>query len=450
MKVGVFLGNIAPTAGGGFGFQDDILQALVRLESKHSFIILSYLTKEQAKEATTAEQLQNLFQPLVRFKSKHVFIIFSHHLTKEQAEEATAEQLQFVSLRRSLLERGRARLTRITARAVAKLPIIRNRFQVPQVTYIHWLKQAVQDLGIEIMWFVAPGYIEVDIPYIFTVWDLQHRLQPWFPEVSANGVWRRRENMYATAIPRALAVIIGAEAGKEEIVHFYRVPPERVKLIPFPTPKFALSASKDSGKEVLAKYRIPEGYLFYPAQFWPHKNHVGLLLAVNLLREKHDLVLPVVFVGSDKGNLQYVRRRMDELNLSNQVHFLGFVPQEDLVGLYRHAFALTYLTFFGPENLPPLEAFALGCPVIASNVSGAQEQLGDAALLVDPRDEEQIALAVKSLYDDPALRQTLVQRGLERATKWTGEDFVKSVFAILDEFEPIRRCWSNTEPYYRR
>jgi len=405
MKVGVYLGKMTPTAGGGFTFQDDILQALVRLESEHSFVVFS-------------------------------------NLTKNQTEEVTARHLQFVSLQRNFLGRAINKLTRVVANAVEELLMLPNRFQVT-----HWLQRIVCNLGIEVMWFVTPGYIEVDIPYILTIWDLQHRLQPWFPEVSANGQWRVREKMYATAIPRALAIIVGAEAGRAEIVHFYRVPPERVRLIPHPTPSFALNASKSSSKEVLTKYHIPERYLFYPAQFWPHKNHVGLLLAVSLLRERYDLILPVVFVGSDQGNLQYVRRVVNELGLSTQVHFLGFVPQEDLVGLYRNAFVLTYLTFFGPENLPPLEAFALGCPVIASNVSGAQEQLGDAALRVEPNDEEQIALAIKSLYDDPALRQTLVQRGLERAAKWTGEDFVKSVFSILDEFEPIRRCWSNTEPY---
>ena len=408
MKVGVFLGKIAPIAGGGFTLADDIFRALIRLESKHTFVIFSNLTGDQTKQVT-------------------------------------ATHLRFVSLQRRFLERARSKLTWTTARVVAKLPIIQYWFQAARA---HWLRKAVDDSGVDIIWFVTPGsYIEVDIPYIFTVWDLQHRLQPWFPEVSASRQWRKREKMYATAIPRAAAVIVGAEAGKEEIVHFYRVPPERVKLIPHPTPRFALSASRDSGKEVLTKYHIPEGYLFYPAQFWPHKNHVGLLLAVNLLRERYDLVLPVVFIGSDKGNLRYVRRVVDELGLSTQVHFPGFVPQEDLVGLYRHAFALTYLTFFGPENLPPLEAFALGCPVIASNVSGAEEQLGDAALLVDPKDEEQIAQAIKSLYADPALRQTLVQRGLERAAKWTGEEFVEAVFSILDEFEPVRRCWSNTESY---
>ncbi len=407
MKVGVLLRNMAPAAGGGFTFLDDILQALMRVESKHTFVVFG-------------------------------------NLTKDQTEEATPKHLQFVSSRRSFLERARYKLTRVAARAVAKLPIIRNMFQI---THAHWLKRAVDDLGIEVIWFVTPGYIEVDIPYIFTVFDLQHRLQPWFPEVSANGQWRGREEMYATAIPRASRVIAYSQVSKTEIVHFYRLPPERVSLIPLPTPRFALSDLKDNGKEVLTKYRIPGGYLFYPAQFWPHKNHVGLLLAVSILRERYKLIFPVVFVGFDKGNLQYVRRVVDKLGLSTQVHFLGFVPQEDMVRLYRNAFALTDLTFFGPVNLPPLEAFALRCPVIASNVSGAQEQLGDSALLVDPRDEEQIALAVKSLYDDPALRQTLVQRGLERAGKWTAEDFVRAVLSILDEFEPLRRCWSSAEPY---
>jgi glycosyltransferase involved in cell wall biosynthesis len=116
--------------------------------------------------------------------------------------------------------------------------------------------------------------------------------------------------------------------------------------------------------------------------------------------------------------------------------------------LYRNALALTYVTFFGPENLPPLEAFALGCPVIASNVSGAQEQLGDAAMLVDPKDEEQIANAIKLVHDDLHVRRTLVERGIHRASKWTGEDFVRSVFSILDEFEPIRRCWGRKRRQY--
>jgi glycosyltransferase involved in cell wall biosynthesis len=168
-----------------------------------------------------------------------------------------------------------------------------------------------------------------------------------------------------------------------------------------------------------------------------------LLRSVKILQERYGLVLPLVFVGSNPGNLGHVRRVADELGLSKQTYFLGFVPREDLVDLYRHAFALTYVSFFGPENLPPLEAFALYCPVIASDVAGAREQLGDAALLVDPKDEEQMAKAIRSLHSDAVLRETLLKRGAERARKWTGDDFVRNVYAILDEFEPIRGRWDS-------
>jgi glycosyltransferase involved in cell wall biosynthesis len=194
-------------------------------------------------------------------------------------------------------------------------------------------------------------------------------------------------------------------------------------------------------KDTLNKYGISAGYLFYPAQFWAHKNHINLLLALNLLREKHGLALNMIFVGSNYGNEEYVRQKIEELNIASQVKILGFVPQSDLIALYRQALALTYVTFFGPDNLPPLEAFALECPVIASSVPGAQEQLGDSALLVDPADPEDIALAIRKICEDSKLRATLIQRGKKRAAEWTGDDFVRGVFGILDEFEPFRRSW---------
>jgi len=281
----------------------------------------------------------------------------------------------------------------------------------------------------------------MDIPYIVTVWDLQHRVQSYFPEVSTNGEWDGREEFLSKTLRRASYILTGTEIGKAEVEYFYQVPSERIKVLPFPTPLFVLNPPPTQNKEILKKYSIPENYLFYPAQFWPHKNHVNLLLAVQILKDRYNINFPVVFSGSDKGNQEYINKQISKLNLSDQVYFLGFVPQEDLVSLYRNAFTLTFLTFFGPDNLPPLEAFALGCPVIASQVSGSQEQLGDAALLVNPKDPEHIALAIKSLWDDINLRQTLVQRGFARAAQWTAEDYVKGVFSILDEFEAIRRCW---------
>ena len=159
------------------------------------------------------------------------------------------------------------------------------------------------------------------------------------------------------------------------------------------------------------------------------------------LLDNHGLAMPAVFVGSDKGNLNHIKQMTNELGLARQVHFLGFVSQSDLISLYRNALALTYVSFCGPENLPPLEAFALGCPVVASEVPGAREQLGDAALLVDPCSPEEIGDAIKALHDDPNEARALVDKGRQRALRWTGHDFVRGVYKILDNFEPVRRSF---------
>jgi glycosyltransferase involved in cell wall biosynthesis len=192
---------------------------------------------------------------------------------------------------------------------------------------------------------------------------------------------------------------------------------------------------------VRERYGLENDFVFYPAQFWPHKNHINLLLALNFLKRRADLELDLVLTGSDKGNLNYISKTVAELGLTSQVHLLGFVPKADLYGLYREAVCLTYASFFGPDNIPPLEAFALGCPVVAAAVPGSEEQLGDAALLFNPADPADIARAVMEVYRDPSLRAKLVKRGKDIASSRSPQAYVGQICQMLDDFAPIRRCW---------
>lgn len=394
MRVGVFIEEFSPHVGGGYTIQADIFQSLLELatESRHDFTIVCR-RPEDLRETLKATSFSAIAYP-----------------------GTLAQRVRSIA-RRSMAALGDHRK-------------LQTR-----------LEQLTRDNGIEFMWFVGAEAVQLDTPYCAIVWDLQHRLQPWFPEVSANGQWIHREAFYSQFLRRAAIIIAGTEAGRDEIGRFYEVPSERIKILPHPTPRFALDPTPDESGEILARYGLSPGYLFYPAQFWPHKNHANLLLAISRLREKHGLTMRAVFVGSDKGNQGYIQQLTNSLGLSAQVHFLGFVGQEDMTALYRNALALTYLSFFGPENLPPLEAFGLGCPVIAAKVSGSSEQLGDAALLVEPTNVEEIGEAIKRLHDDPSLAQCLVKRGKERASLRTGKDFVRGVFALLDQFDEIRRCW---------
>lgn len=306
-----------------------------------------------------------------------------------------------------------------------------------------WFERSLAEQEVDVVWF-ATNYVErCDVPFVLTVFDVEHVRQPWFPEISAGGEWERRHHHYSRFIPRATRVIVPNEAGRDQVVHHFLIDPERVLCLGHPTPTFAREAGQRPRlpHERVERLGIRGRYVLYPAQFWAHKNHATLFDAVAELTHDGDEPYELALVGSDKGQLAHVRALARDAGIAERVHFLGFVETEDLVALYQHAHALTYLSFFGPENLPPLEAFALGCPVVAADVPGAREQLGDAAILVPPTDPVRVAEAVRRL-EEPALRKKLTQLGRQRAESLTPEGYVRGVLDFLDEFERTRRGWA--------
>jgi glycosyltransferase involved in cell wall biosynthesis len=409
MRVGIYAGR---QSGGGFTFETEILGALSKIadQSHHEFILLS----------PSEEDYINL-RPYVDSP-----LITAATLTK--AGNPVSHRKRFLK-----------KISTAISKRLKNPGGAGGKLTVEPVDTIEKMARAN---GVQVIWFAGQSYEFIpDTPYLATLWDLQHRLQPFFPEVQEGGEWERREAGLSRYLRRAAVVIAGSQTAGSEINSFYQVPVERIRVLPHPTPEFSLDPPPINDGEILKKYGISGDYLFYPAQFWAHKNHINLLLALGLLRKRHGVSLNMVFIGSNRGNEAYVRQKVEEFDLASQVKILGFVPQSDIIALYRRAFALTYMTFFGPDNLPPLEAFALGCPVIASNVSGAQEQLGNAAILVDPQKPEEMTQAIWKLWKSPKLRVHLIRMGKKRSLDWTSSDFVRGVFEILDEFESVRRTW---------
>ena len=305
-----------------------------------------------------------------------------------------------------------------------------------------WLRSGIASSGADLVVCLSPGFSpSPDVPYFTIVWDLQHRLQPWFPEVSAGEEWTHRDQAYERTLGRASRVIVGTAAGKSEASLFYRIPEANIRVLPHPTPAFALEAGRSATSTEGASREKARPYLFYPAQFWSHKDHVTALRAVRALRDR-GLDIGLVFCGGDQGNRSWVEAECERLDLAGDVEFEGFVTRERLLALYRDAFALVYPSWFGPENLPPLEAFALGCPVVAARVAGSEEQLGDAALLFEPGNEASLASAIESLWSKQDLRRRLVQAGRDRALSFTPKHFAQGLLQLIDEFEPARRCWA--------
>jgi len=181
-----------------------------------------------------------------------------------------------------------------------------------------------------------------------------------------------------------------------------------------------------------SRYRLPAKYLFYPAQFWEHKNHGNLLKAVAAL--KSDLPdLKLVLAGSKKNAYDAVVSLVQELHLTEDVLFLGYVPNEDMPELYRRARALVMPTYFGPSNIPPLEASVVGCPVAVSTVSSMPEQLGDSALLFDPDSVDEIAGCICRLWTDDELCSRIAAAGKEKMATWGQKEFNARLEEIIGQ-----------------
>jgi glycosyltransferase involved in cell wall biosynthesis len=435
MNIGIMLSDQLqlPEMGGGYTFEQDVVDALLRLrsESPHRFYLLGYAAEKPAFLCTSDLTWLTTSPPAPA--------------PPNPPPPPPPPPTVWAKMRRGI-NRIQSVKNPDKEPPTAKEPIIEK----PPV-FDFDLYPAIKNASIELVCYlnawVSPF---LDLPYIINLWDLAHRRYPFFPEVSLAGEWETRERFFGVRLQRAAYIITPNACGKREITYFYRVPEEKVYTLHHPTPSFALKAAAQlSEKKSLAHLGIKGDFILYPAQFWPHKNHVLLLHVLKSLREKYGYALQLVFTGSDKplfnyadkGNQSFIQARVAELSLQDQVIFAGFVSREDLIALYQQALALVYPSFFGPENLPPLEAFALGCPVIASRIPGSEEQFADAALQADPTRSEVWVEAIQKVRQDTSLRASLIGRGKERAARFTADDFVRGLFQIMDEFAAYRGTW---------
>ncbi len=402
MRVGLVFGGQAPDTGGGFVFQEQVFASLANLVASRGAAC------------------------------GHEFIVLAHPSLEARVRElAAGAAIAFEPVQEEGL------LGRLVRQAQRHASLARVRIKRPGA-----LQQAATRTGCDYLWFLSPACELVELPYTATVWDLQHRTLPWFPELAGHGEWDERESANHWFLQRASMVVTGTEAGAGELARFYGIPDDHVRRIPHPTPADALAAAAMPLASARSRVGVEGPYLLYPAQFWPHKNHACLVEALALLAREHGHTPALVLSGSDKGNRAHIEKLARDRGVHGSLRFTGFIERANLLALYREAAAMVYPSFGGPENLPPLEAFALGCPVVAADVPGAREQLGDAALLANPRSPATFAAAIASVLGDAALAEGLRQRGRGRALRTTGAVFAGSMMDALDGFAPVRAAWA--------
>lgn len=275
---------------------------------------------------------------------------------------------------------------------------------------------------------------------IVTLYDLCHRDTPEFPEARAKGQFLSRERYLHANMLSALAIITESEELSDSFVKRYGADRERCIALPVSPSPFISATNGATDTEPQRKFSLPDGYYFYPAQFWSHKNHVRIVEAIALLRS-WGIEATVAFAGGDKGNRSHVEDVARKLGVTQNVRFLGFVSADDMNALYANAAALVMPTYFGPTNMPPLEAWSAGTPVIYSK--HLSDHSGDAALLVNPDDAGELAGAMERVKDQTT-RARLVAAGKSRLAEIEGirARNEKALIGLLEQFAERRKCWA--------
>ncbi|HVY06726.1 MAG TPA: glycosyltransferase [Burkholderiales bacterium] len=296
--------------------------------------------------------------------------------------------------------------------------------------------------GCDLVYFVKQSELSLALQtlnFITTLFDLCHRDAPEFPEVRQYGQFQERESYFNTHLTGALVVIADSPALADNASARYGVDRERLLPMPFAPAPFLDTKAAIGKDEVIRKYDLPEGYLFYPAQFWAHKNHIRIVEALVILRLRGNKP-HVVFAGGDKGNRRHVEEAIRKNALQAQVHVLGFVPADEMRGLYLGCGAVVMPTYFGPTNLPPLEAWTMGRPLIYT--SYFRDQTGDAAICVDPDDAEDLATAMETCTR-PDVSERLIRLGVLQLSKVEQQRAAaeQQLLRHLERFALRRKCW---------
>lgn len=267
-------------------------------------------------------------------------------------------------------------------------------------------------------------------PTVITIHDLTE------VRIRKYGILRTAYRFLVNLVAAHLAdrVVTVSENSKRDIVRLLRVPESKVTVVyNGVSGEFRRLDRKDCQEYIAGKYSIAGDFILAPGGLSKNKNIPNLLASMRTLREMGSETPLVVLGDINDPEFKYVSVIAEQALRDGTVVFPGFVPRADLPAFYNAASVVAYPTLYEGFGLPVLEAMACGTPVVTSNNSSLPEIAGGVALLVNPMNPDEIAVAVHRLLTDGTLRADLSSRGLRHARQFTWRRAAEKTLEVFQE-----------------
>ncbi|SFS38881.1 glycosyltransferase family 1 protein [Paenibacillus sp. 453mf] len=233
---------------------------------------------------------------------------------------------------------------------------------------------------------------------------------------------------------RAKQIHTVSQYSKDKIIELYNVPEDKVKIVPNGVDISKFSAdNKLISKEIVLKEFGVENYILTVGRIEPRKNHVALLKAYKILKDKNKNKGKLVIVGKPDFGFKEFFNYIELNGLKEDVVILNSVDDNNLPHLYKAAEMFIYPTFAEGFGIPPIEAMASGVPVISSNLTAIPEVIGDAGILINPNNEHDIYEQIVRISEDSGLQNDLIRRGLNQSKLWSWQNSASAYKNALDE-----------------
>jgi len=249
-------------------------------------------------------------------------------------------------------------------------------------------------------------------PAVTTVYDLQHHD---LPQLFSRGERAFRRWAYDGAARAADLTLTTSDYSRGRLTDVLDIDPKRIESIPMGIDHERFRPAATEADERIAP-SLPERFVLYPANLWPHKNHARLIEAFGRVKDRE---LELVLTGQTYGREGELREAAAQAGVTKRVHHLGHVAPDELPALMRSAQAMVFPSLYEGFGSPPLEAMACGCPVASSRKASLDEMVGDAALALDPDSVDSIADSIDRVTGDLELASDLRERGIRHAGGFT-------------------------------
>lgn len=266
--------------------------------------------------------------------------------------------------------------------------------------------------------------------FIFTLHDMQEMYYPEFFNIRERIIRRLKNKLL---VRHAEKILCESNYVKGDIQRFLNTDESKISVIASPPPKCFLNFvfNEENFEKVKKKYNLPEFFIFYPANYWRHKNHNLLIDAFSNVIKKYPNI-HLVLSGSLNNNLKEYERKINSHNLENKVHHIGFIDYIDLPYLYKLSQFLVMPSLFESISIPIFEAFSLKVAVCSSNVFGVKDQVGKAGLTFDPLNIDDIDNKISLYLEDKKLINKMGISGFKKFMGLSHEKYKRELLKIIN------------------